>query len=105
MSELILHHFEISPFAEKVRKILRIKGLARAATPRPGKGVAVDDPEGLEPGMLVEVIPDDYGKVPVTGRVVTANAYEVAIARTHDRTGGVVVHFPRIGFRTVPVRS
>lgn len=76
--------------------------IARAATPAAGHGVGQEDPEGLVAGMEVDVTPDDYGRVPVRGRVVSADAYEVAIARHHDRTGDVVVHFPRIGFTVTP---
>lgn len=71
---------------------------ARAATPLPGEGVAVDDPLGLQAGQLVTVTPDDYGRVPVRGELVTLAPQEVAIRRRDERTGDVVVHFPRIGY-------
>lgn len=74
--------------------------IARAATPLPGRGVDADDPEGLSAGQPVTVTPEDYGKVPVAGRVVTADRHEVAILRKDPLVGEVVVHFPRIGFRT-----
>lgn len=34
MSDLILHHYPMSPFAEKVRLILGCKGLAWRSVPR-----------------------------------------------------------------------
>jgi hypothetical protein len=48
------------------------------------------------------VTPDDTGKVPVTGDLVTLNAHEIALRRTSERVGIVVVHFPRAGFIVAP---
>jgi hypothetical protein len=47
----------------------------------------------------VAVTPDDYGKVPVAGQLVTLSLNEIAIRRTDPRVGEVTVHFPRIGYR------
>jgi hypothetical protein len=46
----------------------------------------------------VSVTPDDYGKVPVVGALVTLDLQEIAIRRVDERAGEVVVHFPRIGY-------
>ena len=35
MEEIILHHYDISPFSEKVRKILAHKGLAWRGVEQP----------------------------------------------------------------------
>jgi hypothetical protein len=44
------------------------------------------------------VTPDDYGKVPVTGELVTLDLHEIAVRRVDARAGEVVVHFPRLGY-------
>ena len=71
---------------------------ARTSTPTPGHGVAADDPSGLQEGQAVSVTPDDYGKVPVRGELVTLDATCVALRRRDPRAGEVVVHFPRLGY-------
>ena len=52
----------------------------------------------LKAGQRVTVTPDDYGKVPVAGELVTLQLQEVAVRRVDERAGEVVVHFPRIGY-------
>ena len=76
--------------------------IARAAAPLPGLGVAAGDPLGLTLGQRVTVTPDDYGKVPVAGELVTLCVQEVAVRRHDERAGEVVVHFPRIGYVVAP---
>jgi glutathione S-transferase len=73
--------------------------IARAAKAAPGAGVDPADPLGLRVGDQVSVSPDDYGKVPVAGRLVTLQLHEVAVERDEPRVGTVVTHFPRIGYR------
>ncbi len=73
--------------------------VARASTPEPGRGIDPADPLGLAVGDAVVVTPDDYGKVPVAGELVTLQLHEVAVRRTDPKCGTVVVHFPRIGYR------
>jgi glutathione S-transferase len=60
------------------------------------------DPNGRQPGDQVVVMPDDYGKVPVRGEIVSLSAQHVAIRRRDDRVGETVVHFPRAGFLVTP---
>jgi glutathione S-transferase len=72
---------------------------ARSATPAPGRGVDPADALGLASGERVTVTPDDYGRVPVEGELVTLELHEVAVRRADPRVGTVVVHFPRIGYR------
>jgi hypothetical protein len=72
--------------------------IARAATPEPGPGVVADDPSGLRVGQRVTVTPDDYGKVPVAGELVTLDRQRVSVRREDERAGEVVVHFPRLGY-------
>lgn len=73
--------------------------IARGAAPAPGAGVDPADPLALTEGQAVHVTPDDYGKVPVAGTLVSLQVHEVAVRREDPRAGQVVVHFPRIGFR------
>lgn len=72
---------------------------ARDAEPLPPTGVMVDDPLGLEAGAQVVVTPDDYGRIPVEGELVTLTESEVAVRRDTPETGEVIVHFPRSGYR------
>lgn len=73
--------------------------VANREIPLPGAGVDDSDPLQLRAGEQVSVTPDDYGRVPVTGELVTLTVDEVAVRRTADRVGNVVTHFPRIGYR------
>lgn len=72
---------------------------ARSASPLPPVGVDADDPLGLSAGDAVVVTPDDYGRIPVTGELVTLTVEEVAVRRRPAAVGEVVVHFPRLGYR------
>ena len=69
---------------------------AKAAEPRAleSEAVGVD----ASPGDTVRVTPTDYGRVPVEGELVRADAQELAVRRTTAETGAVVTHFPRTGF-------
>ena len=74
--------------------------LARAATPETSAHADPDDPQGLEPGDAVTVVPDvDGGDPTVAGRVVSISADEIAIARSDPRVEEIVIHFPRAGYR------
>lgn len=73
--------------------------IARESKAAPSAGVDPDDPLKLTAGARVSVSPDDYGKVPVTGELVTLTLDEVAVKRSDPRVGEVVTHFPRIGYR------
>lgn len=73
--------------------------LARHSVPLPGAGIDPKDTLGPIDGDIVTVTPADYGKDPVTGRLVTLTVREVAVARDDPIAGQVVVHFPRIGYR------
>jgi hypothetical protein len=76
--------------------------IARASQPLPPLGVAANDPLGLKAGQRVTVTPDDYGKVPVAGELVTLQLQEVAVRRVDERAGEVIVHFPRLGYVVAP---
>ena len=72
---------------------------SRAAAPAPPRGVDPADALGLAGGERVVVTPEDYGRVPVEGELVTLERHEVAVRRSDPRVGTVVVHFPRLGYR------
>ncbi|KAI8711910.1 GST N-terminal domain-containing protein [Fusarium sp. LHS14.1] len=76
---------------------------ARLSTGLPGRGVEVDNLFGLSQGDLVTVVPDDYGKELVVGRLVALSLREVAVERDDALVGNVTVHFPRIGYRIIKV--
>lgn len=72
--------------------------VARSTEPRP-QTPAESRLEGLSIGDEVEVAAADYAREPSAGRLVCVAPDEVAIERTDERAGRVIVHFPRIGFR------
>jgi glutathione S-transferase len=75
--------------------------VAREATATKGSGVDPADALGMRAGDRVQVVPEDYGKDPVAGELVTLSLHEVAVRRVDSVSGTVVVHFPRIGYRIV----
>ena len=77
--------------------------VAQRSQPAPARGVDAGDRLGLRAGQPVSVTPDDYGKVPVVGELVTLDLREIAIRRVDKRAGDVVVHFPRIGYTVATV--
>lgn len=76
------------------------EALEIAARAEPLTSILADpgDPNGRQPGDQVSVMPDDYGKVEVSGSIVALSAQHIAIRRRDDRVGEVVVHFPRAGY-------
>ena len=74
--------------------------IAKNADPTIEKGVADNDPQGLEVGMQVSVGPDvQSGEQFVEGRVRRADAETIVVERTTDELGTICVHFPRTGYR------
>lgn len=76
--------------------------IAAAALPGAARASIGDDAQGLAPGMTVSVMPDDYGRNPVSGEIVFVSPQEIAIRREAEGAGSVVVHFPRAGFWVMP---
>ncbi len=76
--------------------------IAAAAEPATRPQEDPHDPNGLKPGMAVTVTPDDTGRVPVAGTLVSSSAQHIAIERTDPKVGRVVLHFPRAGFAVLP---
>jgi len=52
----------------------------------------------LAAGAAVTVAPNDYGRIPVAGSLVSWSGDEVVILRQDPKAGQVMVHFPNIGF-------
>jgi glutathione S-transferase len=75
---------------------------ARDSDPETAAGADSDAPIGARPGDRVQVMPDDYAKVPVKGELVESSAQHVAIRRTDPQVGEVVAHFPQMGFVVLP---
>lgn len=58
------------------------------------------DPQGLEPGMDVTVVPLGIGCDPeVKGEVRRVSRDEIAILRDDPQVGSICIHFPRVGYR------
>jgi glutathione S-transferase len=72
--------------------------VAKASTSTAKEAADANDPNGRKPGDQVTVSADDYGRDPIAGTLVFSNAHEIAIRRSADEVGDVVVHFPRAGF-------
>jgi len=72
--------------------------IAKASTPAPAPAHDPNDPLAAKPGEDVFVMADDYGRDRIDGVLVAANAEQIVIAREHERTGRVHVHFPRAGY-------
>jgi glutathione S-transferase len=69
--------------------------IAHDATPLPFEGTAAALPEGLAYGDRVVVLPEEIGSGPIPGELVPSDVHEIAIRRTSERAGALVVHFPR----------
>ena len=76
--------------------------IAASATPQTAILADPNDPNGRKPGDPVEVMPDDYGKIKVSGEIVALSSQHIAIRRHDPRAGEVIVHFPRAGFLVFP---
>ncbi len=80
-----------------------VQALEVAAAAEPATPIVEDprDPQGLVPGMTVDVRPLTANgvEVPVSGTVRAVSRARIAIARVGDGCGEVVVHFPRVGYR------
>lgn len=77
--------------------------VARAASVPWTVDVDPRDAQGLPAGITVEVQPDDTQRGGSTGELVILRPNEVAIRRSDERVGTVIVHFPRLGYRVRPV--
>jgi hypothetical protein len=79
--------------------------IAAAATPEP---LLLSERLEGDPalGETVSVTPLDYGRDnPSMGTLVSIDAHRVALQHVNERTGPVIVHFPRFGYSVRPVSS
>lgn len=76
--------------------------IARRSQPATATHVHANDPNGRKAGDKIKVFPEAYGRDPVAGELVYADAHEIALRRTDARAGELVVHFPREGYITLP---
>lgn len=97
MAAIGQHHVQKITSAEAI-------AIAHSSTPQ-----AVDAPfvdlHGIALGEKVTITPTDYALDPVEGELVSASADALALARSDERAGRVVVHFPRIGFHLKKVAA
>jgi glutathione S-transferase len=81
-------------------KLSSAEAIALAAdTPTHVADAPWHDEHGIAAGTAVTITPLDYAFDAVAGELVIATANELAIKRTDDRAGDVIVHFPRVGYK------
>ena len=57
------------------------------------------DPQGLQPGMQIRIVPDvDAGEQPIEGEIRAVNAQTITLGRSSGDLGEICVHFPRAGY-------
>lgn len=76
--------------------------VARAARSTTEPFINAGEPNDRHVGDRLAIFPEPYGREPVIGELVYADAQEIALRRTDERAGEVVVHFPREGFIVLP---
>jgi glutathione S-transferase len=76
--------------------------IARDSRPATEQAEDPGDMSGRRVGDRVRVFPDAYGRDPVVGELVFADAHQIAIRRRDERAGEVVVHFPKEGMVILP---
>lgn len=75
--------------------------IAHDATPAPFEGEPAPLPDGLAYGDRVVVLSEEIGSTPVPGVLAPSDVHEIAIRRTSERAGELVVHFPREDYLVV----
>jgi glutathione S-transferase len=88
-----------TPQAMSSLDALAVAGRANPVTPRCSESIAFD----LPLGGRVAVRPEEYTTEEVTGDLVLLDRDEIAISRTSQSRGDIVVHFPRVGYVIRPV--
>ena len=85
-------------------EMMAAEALAIAAATEPGDAVGAEgnDPSGLSPGQDVIITPDDTGRDPVRGRLISADEQKLVIRCENGSVGKVNIHFPRAGFDAIP---
>ena len=54
--------------------------------------------DNVASGQPATISPDDYGQIPVSGKLLAGTAHGWVLGRDHPRVGKVHVHFPKQGF-------
>jgi glutathione S-transferase len=90
-------HGEVSPMSSA--DAIAVAGEATPSTSSAGDSA---DPNGRRPGDRVSVVHETFGNDPVEGELVRSSVHEIAVARTDERAGEVVVHFPREHYLVLP---
>ena len=73
---------------------LEVAATAQPATPRASNPFDEDPPLGCH----VRIRADDYGRDPVEGELVLIDADEIALRRSDQKLGDIIVHFPRLAY-------
>ena len=58
---------------------------------------AIED-EALPVGKMIAIKPNDYGQEETVGEIVWATTEALAVKRTDEQVGDVLVHYPRLGY-------
>ena len=69
--------------------------LAQSSSPQPVEGIRVKD---FDLGQTVSVMPTDYGKIAVEGKLLSVSGEEVILVHNTPELGDINLHFPRLGF-------
>jgi glutathione S-transferase len=72
--------------------------VAKAAQPLALPSTPMADLHGVAIGAMVNITAESFGLEPTPGRLVHADAKQFILAREHESTGPVHIHFPKIGF-------
>jgi glutathione S-transferase len=72
--------------------------VAKGRSPKSASNVDPDNPEGLRPGETVQVRAEIAGRDPTVGTLHILTRQHVAVRRSSDKVGDVVVHLPRVGY-------
>ena len=72
--------------------------MARNASPRLLAATTGTEPQGLGPGDLVAVAPDDYGQDWATGELVSARPNRITLQKVEGALETLHIHFPRSGY-------
>jgi glutathione S-transferase len=87
--------------------ITALEAIATAAAATPELPLPSEALEG-DPtiGETVSITPIDYGRDnPSVGTLVSIDAQRMALQHVNERTGPVIVHFPRFGYTVRPVAT
>jgi hypothetical protein len=74
----------------------------RSSPPRTRGFIDPGEPVPLQKGQLLTVSPDDYGRVPVLGKLESSSVHHVTLLREHPQIGSLSVTFPRMGYILMP---